>query len=422
VISSLQEIFQAHLPQYLQNNRLHLRELRAANAIVNCRTPGMGGHVVSCPEGHFSRRCHHSCGHRSCPRCADGPRQAWLGQQLQRLLPCDHYHAVFTLPHDFLALWSHNRQRMTTLMFDCARQSLLALCADERHLGATPGILMSLHTWGRTLSQHPHVHCLVSGGGLDAAGQWKSCRSNYLVPVLALAALFRGKLLHHLQDDLLHKRLTCPPQQDLQHWQACIRAQYRKHWNVQLSEPYAHGRGVALYLARYVKGGPLPDQRRLQHHGDNVSLSYTDHRDHQGKTLNLRAQEFIARVLWHAPPAHQHTVRHCGLYATSARRQHQAAMQQLSPAPMPQLPPTLACLVPTNRPPNPPTCPQCNQPLQRTVSLLPAHRFGEISRDQDSSASDPLGPTFRSSGIRRRTTSQRSGGSFSRRRIRSTKR
>lgn len=394
MISSLQEIFRVHIRQYLQSHKPHLRELRAVNAIVNCQTSGLGGHVLSCPQGHFSQTRYNSCRHRSCPRCAEGPRQEWLQTQLQRLLPCDHFHAIFTLPHDFLALWSHNRERMAALMFDCARQSLLELCADERHLGARPGILMSLHTWGRTLSQHPHVHCLVSGGGLDSSGGWKQCRQKYLVPVKALAALFRGKLLHHLQADLQSQRLVLPAQQDAQHWRECIRTQYGKHWNVELTEPYSHGRGVALYLARYVKGGPLPRERKIHHDAGRVRFGYTDHRDHCAKTMNLCAEEFIARVLWHAPPARQHTVRHCGLYATNARRQHQLSMKQLTPTPMPTLPAALA----SHAVLNPPACPQCKLPLQRSLSVLPAHRFGEISISVSRSAADPLGPTQRSSG------------------------
>jgi hypothetical protein len=391
------------MPQYQQSHRLPLRELRAASAIIKCQTPEMGGHVWSCPAGHFSQTLYNSCRHRSCPRCADGPRQRWLQSQLQRLLPCDHFHAVFTLPHDFLALWAHNRQRMASLLFDCARQSLLQLCADERFLGATPGILMSMHTWGRTLSQHPHVHCLITGGGLDSAGQWRACKQHYLVPVKALCALFRGKLLHHLQADLAAKRLVVPAGSDAQHWHNSIKAQYKKHWNVQLAEPYTHGRGVALYLARYVKGDPLPAGRQIELQGERVRFGYTDHRDHQAKTLELSANEFIARVLWHAPPARQHMVRHCGLYASAAHRQHQQSMQRLCPRAMPATAPTLASHAVLDKP----SCPTCRLPLQRSTSLLPLHSFGEIYKVKPQRASEGLGPTRRSSGHPTASTAER---------------
>jgi hypothetical protein len=410
---TLQSIFSEHFARYAHTHTLHLRELRAASAIMNCYTAALGGRVLSCPAGHYSVTSYNACRHRSCPKCADRPRQQWVHTELQRLLPCEHYHAVFTLPHDFIALWAFNRQRMNTLLFDCARHSLLELCADERHLGAKPGVLMALHTWGRTLSQHPHVHCLVSGGGVNAQGQWRRCRQDYLVPVKALAALFRGKLLHHIKHDIDAQRLRLPPHQDAQHWRACIKAQYRKHWNVELAPPYAHGRGVALYLARYVKGGPLPSDRHLDHDGQCVSLGYTDHRDQRAKTLRLDAQEFIARVLWHAPPARQHMVRHCGLYATAARQQHRQCAKLLSPTVMPTAPATLACHALTHTA----QCPRCELPLRTTQSLLPAHRSGEISMEEPPRASAPLGSTQRWSGqapasqplaLRRRSLRRRS--------------
>jgi hypothetical protein len=396
VSSSLQAIFREHFPRYAQQRRLPVREWRAANAIMHCHCAELGGHLLTCPAGHHRQMQYHACRHRSCPRCADQPRQKWVQTQLEQLLPCAHFHAVFTLPHDFLPLWKYNRAWLNTLLFDCVRQSLLELCADPRHLGATPGLLMALHTWGRTLSLHPHVHCLVSAGGLDSAGQWHDSRVRFLVPVQPLSHLFRGKLLHHLKAALTEHRLTLPPQQGLQHWLTCIRQQYRKHWNVELSDPYAHGRGVALYLARYVKGGPLSRERALHADADTVRFGYTDHRDGQRKQMTLTTAEFISRVLTHAPPRSQHLVRHCGLYASAAKAQHRQAMQLLRPAPHPAPEPPLAAhgLAPAPQP----RCPQCDQPLLRTGSLPPAHRHGEFSVENTAPRAASAGPTRQCSG------------------------
>jgi hypothetical protein len=396
VSSSLQSIFRDHFPRYAQGRELHAREWRAASAIMNCHSAELGGHVLSCSTGHYSHVQYNACRHRSCPQCADRPRQLWVQTRLQQLLPCEHFHAVFTLPHEFIALWEFNRPRINALLFDCARLSLLELCADDRHLGATPGIIMALHSWGRTLSMHPHVHCLVSAGGLDSKNEWRASRSGYLVPVKALASLFRGKLLHHLKQAITEQRLQLPPQQDSQHWLACIKQQYRKHWNVQLAQRYEHGRGVALYLARYVKGGPLGRERALHADEHTVRFAYTDHRDGQRKNMTLAASEFITRVLWHAPPRGQHMVRHCGLYATAAKVQHQRAMQLLRPAPMPTPEHALAChhLEPAPKP----RCPKCHGALERTLSVLPVHRLGENSIDPHRRAAPPPGPTGRSNG------------------------
>lgn len=316
--------------------------------------------------------------------------------ELQKLLPCAHFHAIFTLPHDFLLLWQYNRAWFNQVLLDSARTSLLELCADERYLGATPGLLMALHSWGRTLSLHPHVHCLISAGGVDTGGQWCPTKANYLVPVKALSALFRGKLLDQLRQALKQQRLKLPAPQDAQHWRACIRRHYTKHWNVELSEPYAHGRGVALYLARYVKGGPLSQERALHAEQQRVHFGYTDHRDGQPKTMTLQTDEFIRRVLWHAPVPGQHLVRHCGLYASAAKARHQHTLDTLQRANAPM--PILACAQALPAQQSVPRCPSCQRPLERTTSLLPTHRFGEFSKASAEHAPSRIGPTGRCSG------------------------
>jgi hypothetical protein len=388
--TTLQCIFSEHFTHYRQSRELHVRELRAATAIIKCRTAQLGGRVLACEHGHYSRAQYNSCRHRSCPRCADAPRQHWVQWQLQRLLPCEHFHAVFTLPHAFIPLWEHNRAWLNARLFDCARQSLLELCADERHLGATPGLLMALHSWGRDLSRHPHVHVLATAGGLDAQGRWRDSRTGYLVPVKALAALFRGKLLHVLRQALQHQRLRLPEQLPAPYWHAQISAQYRKHWNVHLAQRYAHGRGVALYLARYVKGGPLGPDRALHAQGQHVGFVYTDHRDGQRKQAHLRTEHFIERVLWHAAPRGQHLVRHCGLYASAAHGQHRRSMQLLSPQPLPSAQQPMAAPIAV--------CPRCATPLTAVLSLLPLHRCGEVSNTPHAHTAPWLGPTLRSSG------------------------
>ena len=375
--SSMQGIFQEHFAAYAQQRTLHPREARAASCISKCYTPALGSHVLSCPQGHGSIVQYHACRHRSCPRCAERTQRHWAQSQLEQLLPCPHFHIIFTLPHAFIALWEFNRAWMNQLLFDCVRQSVLELCAVPRHLGAVPGLLMALHTWGRTLSHHPHVHCLASAGGLDPQGQWRDSRANFLIPLKPLQHLFRGKFLAKLGHALDVGLLRLPPEQDAAHWRASIARHYRLHWNIQICEPYSHGRGVALYLARYVTGGPLPRTRALSLSGNSVSFGYTDHRDQRRKTLHLHAHEFIARILWHAPPRSQHTVRHAGLYASALRGQHLACRTPLAPQAPPSPEQTLACHSLIS--PAPPRCPVCNTELVPCVSAPAVHTFGEFS-------------------------------------------
>ena len=384
--ASLQDVFRRHFDAYAEKRALHPRERRAAWSIRGCYRPEMGAHMLSCPQGHGSHVQYHACRHRCCPKCAHGPRQRWLAAQLPKLLPCPHFHVVFTLPHELLAMWERNRSRMAKVLFDAARTSVLDLMGDARHLGAMPGVLMALHTWGRNLSHHPHVHCLVTAGGLDKDGQWQATREKFLLPLQVLRTLFRGRVLGAVQQGLADRSLQLPGGAAQAQWAAQYRQLWRSHWNIQINAPYEHGRGVAMYLARYAKGGPLGSDRRLQLKDDRVAFSYLDHHDGQRKNMTLDSDAFIARVLWHAPPKGQHTVRHAGLYATARDLQHRLALRQLAPFVPPPPLKTMASPVPTTPAAalleaKPPRCPTCSMTLQRRFLPPEMHQDGENSKD-----------------------------------------
>jgi Putative transposase/Transposase zinc-binding domain len=327
---TLQGIFQAHFPAYAKAHKLPLRALKAASAIMHCRTPLLGGHVQHCPQAHMARIQYHSCRHRACAQCSRLPRAQWAERQAARLLDCDHYHVVFTLPHELLSLWSYNRATMARLLFGAARDALLTLLADRRFLGATPGLLLALHTWGRTLNHHPHVHCLVSGGGIDAAGAWQAVTNGYLLPVRVVKTVFRGKLLAAIEDGLRNETLRQPPDTNALRWARTRSMLYKKNWNVCLKERYADGEGVLRYLARYMRGGPISDQRLGPSQEGTITFGYRDHHDGKHKTMHLSCDQFLARLLWHVPQPRQHTIRYAGLYATQSRRQHTEARVQLN--------------------------------------------------------------------------------------------
>jgi hypothetical protein len=239
------------------------------------------------------------------------------------------------------------------------------------------------------------VHCLVSAGGLAADGSWRASRTDFLLPLRPLQCLLRGKLLVQLGTALRSGRLRLATGTDLAHWKLVLRQLWCEHFNVQISEAYPHGRGVALYLARYLKGGPLPKQRSLFLHNGFVSFGYTDHRDHQPKMLRLAAHEFIARILWHAPPEHQHTVRRAGLYASAHRAERQLCRSELQPQAPPL--PERSLGWHAAQPEHTPLCPACAKPLLITQTLAPTHKLGEFSLSPPPSTAQ-LGPTGRSSG------------------------
>jgi hypothetical protein len=368
---SLQDVFATHFDAYAQQRSLHPRQWRAAQSIRDCYTPACGSHTLRCPQGHFTHEQFHACGHRSCPRCAPVAQAAWIDTELARLLPCPHFHVIFTVPHELLPLWEFNRETFIRVLFDSVRLSLLELLADPRHLGATPGLLLSLHTWGRNLSHHPHIHALVSAGGLTPDLRWRPTRDGFLLPLKPLRRLFAGKLLAALRSCLDTDTLRLPPLQPRSHCSSLLQALHRKHWNIQINPAYDSGRSVTLYLARYTKGGPLPKQRALYVTPTSIRFEYTDHRDSHAKQLTLTPFAFIDRILWHAPPKGVHTVRHAGLYAAAAKRHHRQALIALTlPAPQPPVLPS---------PPHPihspctkpaPLCPVCSAPLGLSYSRL----------------------------------------------------
>src|SRR5207249_1014200 len=269
--------FQAAFPAYELSQALPAHVRRAAHAIMQCRTAALGGHVQACPDGHFTRIWYNSCRHRACPQCAYLQTERWLALQRARLLACDHYHVIFTLPHDLNPLWLANVPLMTTLLLQAVRDTLGTLLADPKYLGAQPGIIAALHTWSQTLVLHPHMHCLVTGGGLTADGSWKAVRQGFLLPVRVVMAVLRGKLLAAIRQALACEELRLPegsrPQQMLN---LLIRLGHprKTKWNVHIRERYRHGAGVVTYLARYLRGGPIKNARLVAYDGACVTFTY----------------------------------------------------------------------------------------------------------------------------------------------------
>src|SRR5215211_8719754 len=273
---TLQTIFQDAFPAYEQTHLLPTHVRRAARAIMQCRTAALGGHVQACPDGHMARIWYNSCRHRSCPQCAYLQTERWLALQQTRLLACDHYHVIFTLPHELNPLWLANVPVMTTLLFQAVRDTLLDLLADPKYLGAQPGILAALHTWSQTLVLHPHVHCLVTGGGLTADGSWKAVRNGFLLPARVVMAVLRGKMLDALRRAFARDALVLPEAMRPQQFFNLLNRlghPTQTRWNVHIMERYAHGAGVVTYLARYLRGGPLKNARLVAYDGDCVTFT-----------------------------------------------------------------------------------------------------------------------------------------------------
>ncbi len=316
--ATVQSILCQHFASYAASQGLPLPVYKAAQAMMSCRTAALGGHIQRCPDGHVAHVWYNSCKHRCCPPCAEIQRERWLDNVRERLLSCSHYHAIFTLPSQLHSLWQHNPSLFPSLLFGSVRDTLMELLQDRRSLGALPGLMMNLQTWSRTLTLHPHLHVLITAGGWGEDG-WQSTRKNYLLPVKVVKALYRGKLLAALRKALEEEQLCLPRETSAQQLKNLLNKLGRKEWNVRIQDRYDHGHGVALYLARYVRGGPLSAGRLVGADDEGVTFRYRDHRDGKDKIMRLSPEHFLQRLLQHVPEPGTHLIRYYGVYASAHR-------------------------------------------------------------------------------------------------------
>ena len=353
--------------------------LRAASAIIRCRTEQLGSHLESCDCGHVSHIKFNSCRHRSCPQCRGGRRADWLQQATADLLPCDHAHIIFTVPEQLNVFWQYNRALFADKLMTASRQSLEELLADPKYLGARPGIISALHTWGRNLSIHPHVHCLVSAGGIDAQGQFVKSQRSVLVPARVLHAVFRGKLCDFLKKAVASGEIVIPTLMTAAKCHSLLNRLGRVRWNVRLQERYPHGVSVAGYLARYMSGGPISDKRICAVTDSVVEFRYRDHRDGVEKRMRVTPQEFLSRWFEHVPPRGLRMIRRSGLYANCSRVVRQAVCAQLAstgPAVSvaePRAAAALVCVL------DPERCPRCNTCVTVRSVFRPPVVFAAVS-------------------------------------------
>jgi hypothetical protein len=367
---TLRGIFQEHFGRYAERHRLPLYVHRAAYWISRCRTAELGGHVRRCPQGHLQRAFYNSCHQRVCPQCQGMEIERWLERQKARLLGCAHHHLIFTIAHELNALWCWNRAAMAKLLFGVVRDTLGELLGDAKYLGATPAYVAALHTWGRSLSLHPHVHVLIADGGVDPQGSWIKPRRSHFLPARVLMLLFRGKFLAALRQGVERRALRLPPDTSRKRFNSLLNRLGRKKWNVHIRARYAHGEGVAAYLARYLRGGPLKNTQLLHSGAQQVSFRYRPHRDEDDAggdsiTMHLTPEAFLARYLAHIPTPRLQAVRGYGLYGQRQGERLDRARAALG-QPAVEQPQTLRVedfLARFREPPEPARCTHCGSIL-----------------------------------------------------------
>jgi hypothetical protein len=356
---SLADIFRAHGEEYRAKFGTNMlpSHLRAMRDIQSCRTPQLGGQLYYCEECDETRYSYHSCKNRHCPKCQSYQADEWLAKQKELLLPVNYFLLTFTLPEELRSVARSNQREVYNILFRASAEALLKLAADPRFVGGQVGMCGVLHTWTRSLIYHPHVHYIVTGGGVDDEGRWRASRDDFLVPVKALSVLFRAKV----SDEM--KKAGLRDQVDERVW--------KKDWVVH-SEPVGSGESAFKYLAPYIFRVAISNKRIVKLEKGEVTFEYKESATESVKRCTVSAEEFIRRFLQHVLPDHFVKVRYYGLMSPSnrdllseARKQLTASRKQAEPREFEEI---------VKEPKQPPLCPECGREMKLVETLKPQSR------------------------------------------------
>ena len=322
------DIFRRHGERYRQIHDAHLGrvERRVMSAIEMCRTARLGGHVQQCQDCDTLRIAYNSCRNRHCPKCQGQASRDWLAARQADLLPVGYFHVVFTVPQAIAAIAFQTKDAVYAILFHAVAETLRRLAADPRHLGAEIGFIAVLHSWGQNLHYHPHVHCIVPGGGLSAdQSRWVAFRPNFFMPVRVLSRLFRRLFLEHLTQAFELGQLEffgdIAGLANPAAYNRTLKAARRIEWVVYAKPPFAGPKQVLAYLGRYTHRIAISNSRLVSMDGDHVTFRWKDYRTGGvRKLMTLDVHEFIRRFLLHTVPDGFHRIRHYGLLANGHRQ------------------------------------------------------------------------------------------------------
>ena len=331
------EIFRRHGPEWRERHRGHisLRQLKTMSAIEQCRSATLGGHVLQCDDCAAAQVAYNSCRNRHCPKCQGSAARQWLADRQAELLPVEYYHVVFTLPARIGDIAFQNPALIYDLLFKVTAETLRTIAADPKHLGANLGFTAVLHTWGSAMTHHPHLHCIVPGGGLSPGGErWIPCKRGFFLPVRVLSRLFRRLFLEHLiaayERLEFYDKLKPLTENDIfTQYLAPLR---QTEWVVYAKRPFSGPEAVLSYLSRYTHRIAIANSRLITCDDRGVTFKWKDYRNKgraRHKTMTLAVDEFIRRFLIHVLPRGFHRIRHFGLFANHVRSDNLQRLREM---------------------------------------------------------------------------------------------
>jgi len=312
----VQDIFSQYGDDFLRSHTLNSVQEKAFRDILRCRTSALGGHTYVCDECGHQEIAYNSCRNRHCPKCQTIAKEQWIDKQSQSLLDIPYFHAVFTLPDDLNPIMYQNQDTMYNLLFKTATGTLMELSDDRKYLGATPGITAVLHTWGQNLLYHPHIHFIVTGGGLTSSNKWVNSREKFFIPVKVLSAKFRGKFMAALRTAKLNFFNDMADLESPAAFNTFVSFLYGKDWVTYCKPPFQSPSKVISYLGRYTHRVAISNNRILRCGGGLVTFSWRDYKNaNKVKEMTITAVEFIRRFMLHILPSGIRKIRHYGLLA-----------------------------------------------------------------------------------------------------------
>ena len=337
------DIFRQVGPAYREAQAAHLSrgQRRVMSAIERCRTAALGGHVEQCDACGHQRIAYNSCRDRHCPKCQSLARSKWLQHRQAELLPVEYFHVVFTMPQEIAAIAFQNKAVVYDILFRATSETLRTIAADPRHLGAEIGFIAILHTWGQNLLHHPHLHCVVSGGGVSCDGDgWVSCRRGFFLPVRVLSRLFRRLFLEQLRQahvagelEFFNSMAELTKPETFERYLAPVS---HVDWVVYAKRPFGGPEQVLEYLGRYTHRVAISNNRLASFTGEHVTFHWKDYRhESRHRLMQLDCQEFVRRFLLHVLPPGFQRIRHYGLLANRTREGKLRRCRELLDAPAP---------------------------------------------------------------------------------------
>ena len=358
------DVLTAHWLQVQHSGLFNTWQLRTLDAVNRCRTASLGGHIDGCSSCGHVRISYNSCRNRHCPKCQGAAREKWIQAREEELLPVPYFHVVFTLPDTLNKLCLYKPKILYDLLFKTAWSVLNSFGHDPKWLGAQTGMISILHTWGQTMTLHPHLHCIVPGGGLTKQGKWKTARSDgkYLFNVKAMSKTFRGRFIASLKEQL--------PQEMTKE---LVNALYKHNWVVYAKLPFSGIESVVEYLSRYTHKIAISNHRIQSIEDGKVSFAYKDYKHGSvKKAMTLAGMEFIRRFSLHILPKGFVRIRHYGICSSSSKAKSAAVIKEQLPAPKPKLIDLMTKAAPV--PYNPKQCPCCKK--ETMESLMRFNRRG----------------------------------------------